>query len=151
MTTDSDLGTQLYRRICRLYPICRSITGDGVRETLRVIGEEIPLTMHEVPTGTQVFDWTVPKEWNIRDEYVKNDRGERVVDFQASNLHVVNYSAPVNARLTLDQLRPRLFTIPDRPEWIPYKTSYYSETWGFCLAHRQFEALQDGEYDVCID
>ncbi len=104
-----------------------------------------------MPSGTEVFDWTVPREWNIRDAYVKNARGERVVDFQHSNLHVVNYSAPVRGRMSLEELRPHLFTLPDRPEWIPYRTSYYKESWGFCLSQRQLDALPDGEYEVCID
>ena len=98
-----------------------------------------------------VFDWTVPKEWNIRDAYIKNRAGERVVDFNASNLHVVNYSVPIQARMTLAELRPHLFSLPEHPDWIPYKTSYYSETWGFCLPDRQFESLTDDVYEVCID
>ncbi len=145
------MGLEAYERIARLYPICRSITGAGVRETLRIIGEEIELQIREVPTGTSVFDWTIPREWNIRDAYVQNLKGERVVDFKASNLHVLNYSVPVKARITLAELRPHLFSIPDHPDWIPYKTSYYTENWGFCLTDRQLQALQDPEYDVCID
>ena len=145
------LGCEMYERIQRLYPICRSITGDGVRETLREIGREIPIQTEEVPTGTPVFDWTVPKEWNIRDAYVKKLSGERVVDFRASNLHVVNYSVPVRQRLPLAALRPHLHSIPEHPDWIPYKTSYYAETWGFCLSHRQLMSLDDEEYEVCID
>jgi aminopeptidase-like protein len=144
-------GRELYDRIGRLYPICRSITGNGVRETLRLLAAEIDLQIREVATGTQVFDWTVPREWNIRDAYIKNRHGERVVDFNASNLHVVNYSVPVHARLSLAELRPHLFSIPDHADWIPYKTSYYSETWGFCLTDRQLQSLADGVYDVCID
>jgi aminopeptidase-like protein len=145
------IGRELYDRIARLYPICRSITGNGVRETLSIIGEEIDLQIREVATGTPVFDWTVPKEWNIRDAYVKNLNGGRVIDFKASNLHVVNYSVPVRARLTLAELRSHLFSIPDHPDWIPYKTSYYKETWGFCVTDRQLQSLRDHEYDVCID
>jgi aminopeptidase-like protein len=145
------LGRELYARIERLYPICRSITGDGVRETLRQIGQEIDLQVHEVATGTQVLDWTVPKEWNIRDAYIQNSAGQRVVDFKASNLHVVNYSVPVRARLPLADLRSHLFSLPDHPDWIPYKTSYYRATWGFCLAHHQLLSLTDDLYDVCID
>jgi len=145
------LGQDMHALIAELYPICRSITGDGFRETLRRIQDEIPLTLHEVPSGTAVFDWTVPKEWNIRDAYIKNSRGERVVDFQRSNLHVVNYSVPVSRRLSLAELTPHLYTLPDHPDWIPYRTSYYAENWGFCLTHRQFLALEDEEYEVCID
>ncbi|MGH7278603.1 MAG: DUF4910 domain-containing protein [Candidatus Rokuibacteriota bacterium] len=134
-----------------LYPICRSITGDGVRETLRRIRRHIPLTVHEVPTGTPVFDWTVPNEWNIRDAYVKTSAGARVIDFRRSNLHVVSYSVPVRARMRLAELRQHLHTLPEQPDRIPYRTSYYEETWGFCLTHRQLLALPDDEYDVCID
>jgi aminopeptidase-like protein len=146
-----ELGCEMYERIRRLYPICRSITGDGVRETMRQIGQEIPIRTEEVPTGTVVYDWTVPKEWNIRDAYIKKLSGERVVDFQASNLHVIQYSVPIHQRLTLAALRPHLHSIPEHPEWIPYKTSYYAETWGFCLSHRQLASLDDEEYEVCID
>ena len=145
------LGRRLYDCAAALYPICRSITGDGVRETLRRLQRVAPLTVHEVPSGTQVFDWTVPPEWNPHDAYVKNSRGERVIDFQKSNLHLVNYSVPFRGRMSLEELRPHLFTLPDKPEWIPYRTSYYAERWGFCLSQRQLEALPDGEYEVCID
>lgn len=148
---EAALGKELAAWIAELYPICRSITGGGVRETLRRLQRLAPMTLHEVPSGTDVFDWTVPREWNIRDAYVKNARGERVVDFQRSNLHVVSYSVPVRARMSLETLRPHLFTLPDRPEWIPYRTSYYAETWGFCVSQRQLEALEPGDYDVCID
>ena len=134
-----------------LYPICRSITGNGVRETLNRVSRFIPLVTHEAPSGTPVFDWTVPKEWNIRDAYVKNARGERVIDFQRSNLHVLNYSRPVHARMSLAELKPHLFTLPDHPDWIPYRTSYYADRWGFCLSDRALAALPEGEYDVCID
>jgi aminopeptidase-like protein len=145
------IGSELYERIRRLYPVCRSITGNGVRETLRAIAQEIPIRTEEVPTGTAAYDWTVPKEWNIRDAYIKKLSGERVVDFQACNLHVVNYSVPVCERLRLDALRSHLHSIPEHPDWIPYKTSYYTETWGFCVSQRQLESLTDDEYDVCID
>jgi aminopeptidase-like protein len=141
----------MYRLATELFPICRSITGDGVRETLRRLLAYIPLTMHEVPTGTKVFDWTVPREWNITDAYVKDATGTRVIDFQKSNLHVVSYSVPVHARMSLAELRPRLFTLPDQPDAIPYRTSYYTDTWGFCLAHEQLLALREGEYEVRID
>ena len=144
-------GEEMHRFIAELFPICRSITGDGVRETLRIVGGHVPLEIHEVPTGTQVFDWTVPREWNIKDAYIKNSRGARVVDFRQSNLHVISYSAPVRRRMRLQELQEHLFTLPDRPDWIPYRTSYYNENWGFCLAHRQFEALEDEEYEVCIE
>ena len=141
----------MYRLIAELFPICRSITGDGVRETLGILGKHIPIDIHNVPTGTQVFDWTVPREWNITDAYVKSSRGERVIDFQVSNLHVVNYSVPVKKRMSLAELRPHLFTLPDYPDWIPYRTSYYNENWGFCLSHNQLMELKDEEYEVCIE
>ena len=124
------------------YPICRSITGDGVRRTLAMIQERIPLEIREVPTGTPVFDWTVPREWNIRDAWVKDPSGRKVVDFQECNLHVLNYSVPVHERLPLAELKKRLFTLPDQPDLIPYRTSYYKETWGFCLPHRTLEELR---------
>ena len=141
----------MYALMTELYPICRSITGEGVRQTLRILQRHIPLEMHEVPTGTPVFDWTVPKEWNIRDAYIKTPRGERVADFRKCNLHVVSYSVPVKKRISLGELRKHLFSLPDRPDWIPYRTSYYNETWGFCLSHRQLKALPEGEYEVCVD
>ncbi|WP_235994880.1 DUF4910 domain-containing protein [Nonomuraea montanisoli] len=135
----------------RLYPICRSITGDGVRQTLAVIGERLALDVTEVPTGTQVLDWTVPKEWNIRDAYVKDPSGRRVVDFRASNLHVVGYSVPVSGVFTLEELRPRLHTLPEQPSLVPYRTSYYAETWGFCLSQDVLDGLGEGPYEVRVD
>ena len=146
-----DVGAAMHALIADLYPICRSITGDGVRETLGKLKAYIPLTVFEVPSGTQVLDWTVPQEWNIRDAYVKNSRGERVVDFRRSNLHVLNYSAPVHRTVSLDELRDHCFTLPDHPDWIPYRTSYYAPAWGFCLAHAELETLPDGDYEVRID
>ena len=145
------VGRDLHDCVTDLYPICRSITGDGVRETLRRIRRLVPMTVHEVPSGTAAFDWTVPREWNVHDAYVKNSRGERVVDFRRSNLHVVNGSVPVRARLSLEALRPHLHTLPERPDWVPYRTTYYAENWGFCLSQRQLEALPDDEYEVAID
>jgi aminopeptidase-like protein len=145
------LGDSMHALITELFPICRSITGDGMRTTLRAITANIPMTIHEVPSGTEVFDWTVPNEWNIRDAYIKNAAGERVVDFQQHNLHIVNYSTPIQRRMTLAELRPHLYSDPQHPEHIPYRTSYYKETWGFCLSHQQLEQLPDGEYEVLID
>ncbi len=141
----------MYRFIAEAYPICRSITGDGVRRTLGMLRELIPLEIHEVPSGTPVFDWTVPKEWNIRDAWIADPAGHKVVDFQACNLHVLNYSVPVHERLPLSELKKHLFTLPDKPDLIPYRTSYYKETWGFCLSHNQLQALPEGEYEVRID
>ncbi|WIV58845.1 DUF4910 domain-containing protein [Amycolatopsis nalaikhensis] len=144
-------GAELHALVERLYPICRSITGDGVRQTLDVIGEHVSLRRHEVPTGTQVLDWTIPQEWNIRDAYVATPGGERVIDFQELNLHVVGYSVPVSRRMPLSELREHLHTLPEQPSWVPYRTSYYAPAWGFCLAQEKLDALPDGDYDVVID
>ena len=145
-------GSELKALITRLYPICRSITGNGVRETLAILRKHIPIEVHEVPSGTQVFDWSVPREWNIRDAWIKNSAGERLVDFRQLNLHVVSYSTPVQRRMRLAELAKHLWTIPDQPERVPYRTSYYEENWGFCLSERQRARLRDDEeYEVCID
>ncbi|MEU9690861.1 DUF4910 domain-containing protein [Amycolatopsis japonica] len=148
---DLETSADLRRLVERLYPLCRSITGDGVRRTLEIVGEHVPLEIHEVPTGTQVLDWTVPQEWNIRDAYIKDASGRRVVDFQESNLHVVGYSVPVSRKMPLSELREHLHTLPDQPSWVPYRTSYYAPTWGFCLAQETLDAMPDGEYEVRID
>jgi len=148
---EATLGQMLYDCVRELYPLCRSLTGEGLRETLRRLQRRLPLTLHEVLTGTRVFDWAVPKEWNIRDAWVKDAHGERVIDFQRSNLHVVSYSVPVHRRMSLAELRPYLHTLPDRPDWVPYRASFYTETWGFCLSQRQLDAMEEGEYEVCID
>jgi aminopeptidase-like protein len=134
-----------------MFPICRSITGNGVRETLKILQELLPLEIHEVPTGTKVFDWEIPKEWNIKNAYIKNSRGEKVIDFANCNLHVLNYSVPVHTRLSLQELKPHLFYLPEKPDWIPYRTSYYKEDWGFCISYNQFLSLEDDEYEVVID
>ena len=144
-------GRRMLDLIERLYPICRSITGDGVRETLRVVSEYMDLTVTEVESGTEVFDWTVPSEWNVRDAYVKDASGRRVVDFRESNLHLMSYSVPFQGTMSLDALRPHLYTLPDQPDAIPYRTSYYSERWGFCLSQRDLDSLVPGEYEVCVD
>jgi len=137
--------------IKELFPICRSITGEGSRETLRLISRHIPLEIHEVPTGTKVLDWEIPNEWNIRDAYVKNSAGKRVIDFKEHNLHILNYSVPVNLKMTLEELRPHLYSIPEKPSLIPYRTSYYSENWGFCLSHDHLGTLKEDMYEVLID
>jgi aminopeptidase-like protein len=134
-----------------LFPICRSITGDGLRQSLAKVGALIPLRLREIPSGTQIYDWTVPKEWNIRDAYIKDSAGRRVVDFRTNNLHVVNYSCPVNAWMALPELKADLHVLPEHPDWIPYRTSYYAESWGFCLSKRQLDSLPDGDYEVVID
>ena len=145
------LGDKLHRLVEELYPICRSITGDGVRETLRIIQKVIPLKINEVSTGTPVLDWTVPQEWNIRDAYIKDGKGKKIVDFKKCNLHVVSYSRPVKKKVPLDELKKHVFTLPEQPEWVPYRTSYYKDDWGFCLSHQQLSELKEGEYEVFID
>ena len=147
----STLGQQMYELITVLYPLCRSITGDGTRQTLRIIGRYIPLEVHEVASGTAVFDWTVPKEWQVRDAYIKSPRGEKIADFTQCNLHLLNYSVPMRATMPLSALKEHLFSLPDYPDWIPYRTSYYNENWGFCLSHKQLESLKEGDYEVRID
>lgn len=148
---NSEIGQKLHQLISQLYPICRSITGNGVRETLKIIQQHIPLKTYEVATGTQIFDWTVPKEWNIKDAYIKNSQGDKIVDFANSNLHIVSNSIPVHKKVSLPELKEHLFTLPESPDWIPYRTAYYKEMWGFCLTHNQYLELQDDEYEVYID
>jgi aminopeptidase-like protein len=147
----SDAGEEIFAFAARIFPICRSITGDGVRQTLREIGSHLALETHEIPTGTDVFDWTIPREWNIRDVYVKNGVGEKVIDFTRSNLHVMSYSIPVRKRLSLGELKDHIHTLPEQPDLIPYRTSYYANDWAFCMAHRQLEKLSDASYEVVID
>jgi len=145
-------GEELYKLVAELYPICRSITGDGVRRTLEIVDREIGgLEVHEVPTGTQVLDWTVPREWNVRDAWVADAAGRRVIDFQASNLHLVGYSVPVRATMGLAELKEHLFSLPDQPDWVPWRTSYYAERWGFCASQRLVDGLPQGDYEVCVD
>jgi len=145
------LAQRAMRLMDEIFPICRSITGAGVRATLDLLSRHIPLLRFEVPSGTPVFDWTVPHEWNIRDAYVTDASGKRVIDFREHNLHVLNYSTPVRAKMSLAELRPHLYSLPEHPNWIPYRTSYWREHWGFCLTHRQYEALADGDFEVVID
>ena len=144
-------GDAILALATRLYPICRSITGDGVRETLSLIDEVVPLEVHEVPSGTQVFDWTVPAEWNVREAWIAAPDGERVVDFARHNLHLMSYSTPVRTRLKREALDEHLHSLPEQPDLVPYRTSYYAPRWGFCLAHSQRERLAEGEYEVCVD
>ncbi|MER8810311.1 DUF4910 domain-containing protein [Mesorhizobium australicum] len=145
------VGHEIYALAERLFPICRSITGNGVRATLDVLSQHIELERHEVPTGTQLFDWTVPKEWNIRSATITGPDGQTVLDFADSNLHVVNYSLPFKGILPLAELRPHIHTLPEQPQLIPYRTSYYAPTWGFCAAHVRVADLPDGFYRVEID
>lgn len=149
--SDSDAGIQIYQLIERLYPICRSITGNGVRETLSIISEIIPITVHEIPSGAKAFDWEIPNEWNINDGWIKNAKGEKIVDFKKLNLHVLNYSTPVDEKMELAELKKHLFTIPEYPELTPYRTSYHNKNWGFCMPHNQFEKLGNETYEVKID
>lgn len=135
----------------RLWPICRSITGNGLRESFEILKELMPLELTEVPTGTQVFDWTIPKEWNITDAYIITPAGKKLCDFKVNNLHIVNYSVPVNRDISLDELKEHLHYIKELPEAIPYITSYYKETWGFCMSYFDFENLEEGIYKVFID
>ncbi|NVO32558.1 DUF4910 domain-containing protein [Hymenobacter lapidiphilus] len=145
-------GEELHALMARLYPICRSITGDGVRQTLDVVREYLPgLVVHEVPSGTPALDWTVPFEWNIRDAWVKNAAGVRVIDFRAHNLHVLQYSQPKHGWVARQELEEHLFSLPEQPDLIPYRTSYYQPNWGFCLSHHQRAQLQDEYYEVGID
>jgi aminopeptidase-like protein len=134
-----------------LFPLCRSISGKGLRDSFAILQKHFPLDIYEVKSGTEIFDWTVPDEWNIRNAYIKDSSGNKVVEFSNSNLHVVSYSKPVNEKMTLKELKPYLHTLPDQPDAIPYVTSYYSKSWGFCLTHRQFETLEEGIYEVVID
>jgi aminopeptidase-like protein len=145
------IGTEAFELMQRLFPLCRSLTGSGVRATFDILDEYVPLQRTEIASGTEIFDWIVPDEWNIRDAYLATADGRRVVDFRASSLHVVSYSEPVRTRLPLEDLGERLHTLPDQPDLVPYRTSYYNRTWGFCLSHRQLQELQPGEYDVVID
>lgn len=145
-------GEEMYAFVAELFPICRSLTGNGVRQTLGAIRERLPaLSVHEVPTGTQVFDWTVPDEWNVRSAKLVGPRGETVVDFRNHNLHVVGYSTPVDVELPLDELQSHLYSIPEQPDAIPYITSYYKRHWGFCLPHRVRQGLKPGNYRAEID
>ncbi|QZZ22112.1 DUF4910 domain-containing protein [Leptothermofonsia sichuanensis E412] len=147
----NNLGDTLYQLIEELYPVRRSLTGHGNRKTLNLLNQYIPIELNEVKTGTQVFDWTIPKEWNVNTAYIKDSKGNLVVSLQDSSLHIVGYSVPIHQTIPLDELKKHLFTLPDYPEWIPYRTSYYQENWGFCLSHNQLLQMQDDIYEVCID
>ena len=147
----SEIGKEMFQLMEELFPICRSITGNGVRQTLEIIKNHISLETHEVPSGTKVYDWIIPKEWNIQDAYIIDPNGKKIVDFKKSNLHVVNYSMPINQKISLSELKKHIHTIPEKPDLIPYVTSYYSENWGFCMSYNQFLDLKEGEYRVVID
>lgn len=149
--TTTTIGDQMHKLMTELFPICRSITGKGVHQTLNILKKEIPVSIHKIPTGTTVFDWEVPREWDINDAYVKNSHGEKIIDFANSNLHVLNYSIPVNKTVSLTELKQHLYTLPEHPDWIPYRTSYYKEDWGFCITNNQLQKLEEDMYDVHID
>ncbi|MFX1451342.1 MAG: DUF4910 domain-containing protein [Promethearchaeota archaeon] len=144
-------GKEIYDLIKKLFPICRSITGNGLRETLNIIKGIIPIDIIEVPSGTKVFDWIIPKEWNINDAYIKNSNEEKIVDFKKSNLHVVSYSIPIRKKMDLKELKKKIHTLPEYPDYIPYLTSYYQEDWGFCIAYNQYKKLENDMYEVVID
>jgi len=147
----SDVTRSMYNCIEKMYPICRSITGDGIRKSLVILKNIIPLNIIETKTGTQVYDWKVPDEWNINDAYICNSKGEKIIDFQEMNLHVVNYSDPIHKRITLRKLKQHCYSIPEHPDWIPYRTTYYNRSWGFCLSDNLLNSLPEDEYEVFID
>ena len=147
----NEIGIKMYRLISKCYPICRSITGNGVRETLKLVSDIIPLETYEVPSGTQVFDWEIPNEWNITQAYIKNSKGNKILDFKDLNLHVLNYSSPVHKKIPLAELKKHIFTIPEHPDWVPYRTSYYQENWGFCMSYNQLAGLKNNNYEVVIE
>jgi aminopeptidase-like protein len=149
--SSEEIKEEMFSLMQELFPICRSITGNGVRKTLERIKKDIPLSKFEIPTGTQVFDWIIPKEWNIVDAYVSDLSGKKIIDFQKSNLHVVNYSIPIKKQISLNELKKHIFSNPEKPNYIPYVTSYYNETWGFCLEHNELIKMKDKKYDVIIE
>jgi aminopeptidase-like protein len=147
-----EIGSYCFKLAQNLFPICRSITGSGVRETLTILAEQLPgLKMHEVPTGYQAFDWVVPNEWVMRDGFIEDESGQKVVDFKRHNLHILGYSSPINQWMSLEELDNNLHSLPDQPDAIPYVTSYYSKRWGFCLTHNQRKQLKPGKYRAFID
>lgn len=148
---EKDDGHKMMDFIGRLFPICRSISGNGARKTLDIISEIIPIDRYEIPTGTKVFDWEVPKEWNIREAWIRNSAGEKIIDFADSSLNILNYSVPVHKTMSLSELKQHLFTIPSQPDLTPYRTSYYEEKWGFCMSFNQMNELPEDTYEVFID
>jgi len=151
MDQTHNLGSEMYSLMERLFPICRSLTGNGNKQTLNILKEYIPIEIKEVPSGTKVFDWEVPDEWNIKDAFIKTPDGKKVVDFKNNNLHLVGYSEPFEGKIKLDELKNHIYTLPDQPDLIPYVTSYYQRRWGFCLSENQFKTLKNGIYEIQID
>ena len=148
---EKSVGVKMYQLAEELFPICRSITGEGIRYTLNRLKKEVPqIVLHEIPTGTKVFDWVVPKEWEISEAYIEDMKGNRIVDFQKNNLHVVGYSIPIDAIVSGDELQAHLYSLPEHPDWIPYVTSYYKERWGFCVTENSRKKLADNQYHVVI-
>jgi aminopeptidase-like protein len=146
-----EAGREIHELMRELWPLPRSLTGNGLRRTLEIVGRDLDLELVETPSGTAVFDWTLPREWNVREAWIAGPDGRRVVDWADSNLHLLHYSVPTRTRLALAELREHLFTLPEHPDRIPYRTSYYNDAWGFCLSQSQLDALPEGEYEVCID
>ena len=148
---EKSVGVKMYELAEELFPICRSITGEGIRYTLNRLKKEVPqIVLHEIPTGTKVFDWVVPKEWEISEAYIEDMKGNRIVDFQKNNLHVVGYSIPIDSIVSGDELQAHLYSLPEHPDWIPYVTSYYKERWGFCVTENSRKKLTDNQYHVVI-
>ena len=142
---------EIYNDIKNLYRTCNSLTGAGIESTWEYIKNEIPMTIHKIKSGTEVFDWKVPKEWNIKDAYIKDPDGKKILDLKDHYLHVLGYSIPINKKISLTELKENIYTLPEYPDWIPYRTSYYKENWGFCMKHNDFLKLKDGLYEVVID
>lgn len=148
---EAGIGQTIHDLASRLFPICRSITGKGVRDTIDILKDYIDIEQRAVPSGTRVFDWTVPQEWTVRDAYVKNAAGRKVIDFRMSNLHLMSYSIPQRRMMPLAELQAHIYTLPAQPDLIPYKTAYYTDAWGFCMSHHEFLKLEEGDYEVVID
>lgn len=144
-------GDQMHQLMTKLFPICRSITGEGVRDSLKIIQDEVPINIGSIPSGTKVSDWEIPNEWNIYDAYIEDEKGKKIVDFKNCNLHVLGYSHPIDKTMSLGELKKNIHTLEDNPSAIPFRTSYYKEDWGFCMSYNQFKKLKEGEYRVFID